>query len=87
MLVSALMGREKILAAYEEAIKRQYRFYSLGDAMLLLPHLTSQTVIRKVHNVNVVYPIDGIRPSFRKVHNVNLLRIRLTESDRHSENA
>ncbi|MGI6617026.1 MAG: tRNA preQ1(34) S-adenosylmethionine ribosyltransferase-isomerase QueA [Saccharofermentanales bacterium] len=40
MLVSALMGREKILAAYEEAIKRQYRFYSLGDAMLLLPHLT-----------------------------------------------
>lgn len=39
MLVSALMGREKILAAYEEAIERRYRFYSLGDAMLLLPHL------------------------------------------------
>jgi S-adenosylmethionine:tRNA ribosyltransferase-isomerase len=39
MLVSALMGREKILAAYREAIERQYRFYSLGDAMLLLPHL------------------------------------------------
>ncbi len=36
MLVSAYYGREKILAAYNEAIKQKYRFYSLGDAMLLV---------------------------------------------------
>ena len=36
MLVSAFAGRERILAAYEEAIRREYRFYSFGDAMLLL---------------------------------------------------
>jgi S-adenosylmethionine:tRNA ribosyltransferase-isomerase len=36
MLVSAFAGRERILAAYELAKQEQYRFYSLGDAMLLL---------------------------------------------------
>ncbi len=36
MLVSALAGREKILQAYREAIKQKYRFYSYGDAMLIL---------------------------------------------------
>jgi len=36
MLVSAFAGREFILAAYEEAIRREYRFYSYGDAMLIL---------------------------------------------------
>lgn len=36
MLVSAFAGRELILAAYEEARKRNYRFYSYGDAMLIL---------------------------------------------------
>ncbi len=36
MLVSAFAGREKILAAYREAVKREYRFYSFGDAMLIL---------------------------------------------------
>jgi len=35
MLVSAFAGRERILAAYEEAIREGYRFYSYGDAMLL----------------------------------------------------
>lgn len=36
MLVSAFAGRETILAAYSEAVKREYRFYSFGDAMLIL---------------------------------------------------
>ncbi|HKV45958.1 MAG TPA: tRNA preQ1(34) S-adenosylmethionine ribosyltransferase-isomerase QueA [bacterium] len=36
MLVSAFAGRERILAAYDEAILARYRFYSFGDAMLLL---------------------------------------------------
>jgi S-adenosylmethionine:tRNA ribosyltransferase-isomerase len=35
MLVSAFAGRERILAAYEEAIREGYRFYSYGDAMLV----------------------------------------------------
>ena len=36
MLVSALAGREHVLAAYEEAVKEKYRFFSFGDAMMLL---------------------------------------------------
>jgi S-adenosylmethionine:tRNA ribosyltransferase-isomerase len=36
MLVSAFAGRETILAAYAEAVQRAYRFYSFGDAMLIL---------------------------------------------------
>ena len=36
LLVSAFAGRELILAAYGEAVRRQYRFYSYGDCMLIL---------------------------------------------------
>ena len=36
MLVSALAGREHVLAAYEEAVRQRYRFFSFGDAMLIL---------------------------------------------------
>ena len=35
MLVSALAGREKIMAAYQEAVRLQYRFFSFGDAMFI----------------------------------------------------
>lgn len=36
MLVSAFAGRERILDAYREAVEQRYRFYSYGDAMLIL---------------------------------------------------
>ena len=36
MLVSALAGREHVLAAYEEAVKEKYRFFSFGDACLII---------------------------------------------------
>ena len=34
-LVAALAGWEPVRAAYEEAVRRRYRFYSFGDAMLI----------------------------------------------------
>lgn len=37
MLVGALIGRQRLLELYQEAIASQYRFYSFGDAMLILP--------------------------------------------------
>lgn len=36
MLVSALAGRERLLAAYRAAVRERYRFYSFGDAMLIV---------------------------------------------------
>ena len=36
MLVSAFAGREKVLNAYDQAVKQRYRFFSFGDAMLIL---------------------------------------------------
>jgi S-adenosylmethionine:tRNA ribosyltransferase-isomerase len=36
MLVAAFAGRDLVLKAYAEAIAKRYRFYSYGDAMLIL---------------------------------------------------
>jgi S-adenosylmethionine:tRNA ribosyltransferase-isomerase len=41
MLVSAFAGRDVILRAYAEAIRRQYRFYSFGDCMLITRRMSS----------------------------------------------
>ena len=35
MLVSAFAGKEQVMAAYEEAVRERYRFFSFGDAMLI----------------------------------------------------
>ncbi len=37
VLVSAFAGRETILRAYREAVEREYRFFSFGDAMFIEP--------------------------------------------------
>ena len=39
MLVSAFSGKERVLAAYEHAVREKYRFFSYGDAMLLFPEI------------------------------------------------
>jgi S-adenosylmethionine:tRNA ribosyltransferase-isomerase len=43
MLVSSLVGRERLMTLYQEAIRAAYRFYSFGDAMLILPEATQGT--------------------------------------------
>ena len=35
MLVSAFAGKENVMAAYEEAVRERYRFFSFGDAMFI----------------------------------------------------
>jgi S-adenosylmethionine:tRNA ribosyltransferase-isomerase len=39
MLVAAFAGTERVLRAYEHAVREQYRFFSYGDAMFLTPHV------------------------------------------------
>ncbi len=43
LMVSSLVGRERLLAAYQEAIDQRYRFFSFGDAMLMLPPQATQS--------------------------------------------
>ncbi len=47
MLVSALVGRQRLMDLYDIAIAHQYRFYSFGDAMLILPKTKSETESRQ----------------------------------------
>ena len=42
MLVSAFVGKQRVLAAYAHAVREQYRFFSYGDAMLLFPEANLQ---------------------------------------------
>ena len=41
MLVAAFIGREPMLEAYRRAVEERYRFFSYGDAMLILPGIAS----------------------------------------------
>lgn len=41
MLVSAFAGRERVLSAYQHAVRERYRFFSYGDAMLLFPEVAA----------------------------------------------
>ncbi|MEP2717254.1 tRNA preQ1(34) S-adenosylmethionine ribosyltransferase-isomerase QueA [Pseudophaeobacter sp.] len=41
MLISALMGQERVREIYDHAVKNRYRFFSYGDGSLLLPHETN----------------------------------------------
>lgn len=43
MLVSAFIGRQRLLKIYQEAIAARYRFYSFGDAMLILPEAVNNS--------------------------------------------
>ncbi len=42
LMVSSLIGRERLLSLYQEAIAKEYRFYSFGDAMLITPEAVHQ---------------------------------------------
>ncbi|NJR51537.1 MAG: tRNA preQ1(34) S-adenosylmethionine ribosyltransferase-isomerase QueA [Leptolyngbyaceae cyanobacterium CSU_1_3] len=65
MLVSALIGRKRLLDLYQEAIAHHYRFYSFGDAMLILPGAHCTPFAPSAHSA----PSD--RPS-HQIHRVDI---------------
>ena len=56
MLVSAFAGREHVLAAYAHAVRERYRFFSYGDAMLVMPTHTRPTSVRTMRATNAKAP-------------------------------
>jgi S-adenosylmethionine:tRNA ribosyltransferase-isomerase len=56
MLVSAFAGREHVLAAYAHAVGERYRFFSYGDAMLVMPTHTRPTSARTMRATNAKAP-------------------------------
>jgi S-adenosylmethionine:tRNA ribosyltransferase-isomerase len=56
MLVSAFAGREHVLAAYAHAVRERYRFFSYGDAMLVMPTHTRPTSARTMRATNAKAP-------------------------------
>ena len=65
MLVSALAGKEHILAAYEEAVREGYRFFSFGDAMLILS--SSSSGARTVRESLAARALEALLPGGIKV--------------------
>jgi S-adenosylmethionine:tRNA ribosyltransferase-isomerase len=56
MLVSAFAGREHVLAAYVHAVRERYRFFSYGDAMLVMPTHARPTSARTMRATNAKAP-------------------------------
>jgi S-adenosylmethionine:tRNA ribosyltransferase-isomerase len=56
MLVSAFAGREHVLAAYAHAVRERYRFFSYGDAMLVMPTHTRPTSARTTRATHAKAP-------------------------------
>jgi S-adenosylmethionine:tRNA ribosyltransferase-isomerase len=61
MLVSAFAGREHVLAAYAHAVRERYRFFSYGDAMLVMPTHTRPTSAKTTRATHA--PTPGQAPS------------------------
>ncbi|MHA6323590.1 tRNA preQ1(34) S-adenosylmethionine ribosyltransferase-isomerase QueA [Roseivivax sp. CAU 1753] len=59
MLVSALMGRDRIMAIYDHAIRAGYRFFSYGDASLLIPERSLAQTDRQAVDMALRTPADS----------------------------